>query len=310
VTLGDDARRIRARVVVNAAGPWVSDVAQLRQSHRAAPAAIRLVKGSHIVVPRIADARDAYTLQNSDGRVVFALPFESDFTLIGTTEQPQTHNPRMASVTADEETYLLDAANRYFRVPLKRDAIVWRFAGVRPLDDDGSTDASAITRDYRLVVEADGSPPILHVIGGKITTYRKLAEAALDLLEPYLPAMRRGSTRTALLPGGDFEGRTWGAWFEDFARAYAGFERSSLLRLARRYGTRTSRVIEGASSERELGKDFGAGLRAREVAYLKSEEWAETADDVLWRRTKAGLALAPEARGRAAEALQDYLDKL
>ncbi|AGK60003.1 glycerol-3-phosphate dehydrogenase [Hyphomicrobium denitrificans 1NES1] len=308
VTLGDEARHVAARAVVNAAGPWVGDVARLRGSSGARTADVRLIKGSHIVVPRIAGACDAYTLQNFDGRVVFALPFEADFTLIGTTEQPQTQNPRMASVTAEEETYLLDAANRYFRVSLKREQIIWRFAGVRPLDDDGSDNASAITRDYRLVVESDGTPPILHVIGGKITTYRKLAESALDLLGAYFPAAGSCSTKTAPLPGGDFEGGTFEAWFDDFARTNAGFGRNTLLRLARRYGTQTARVIEGALSERDLGKDFGAGLSAGEIAYLKSEEWAETADDILWRRTKTGLHIAPEARSSAADAIQSYLD--
>jgi glycerol-3-phosphate dehydrogenase len=310
VTLGDDAQHVSARAVVNAAGPWVGDVARLNGSAGAGVADVRLVKGSHIVVPRIAGADDGYTLQNVDGRVVFALPFETDFTLIGTTEQAQARCPRMATVTAEEEAYLLDAANRYFRIPLKREQIVWRFAGVRPLDDDGSDDASAVTRDYRLVVEADTTPPMLHVIGGKITTYRKLAEAALDLLAPYFPNLRDGSTATVPLPGGDFDGRTFDVWFEDFARANAGFARSTLLRLAHRYGTRASRVIGGASSEQDLGEDFGAGLRAREIAYLKSEEWADTAEDVLWRRTKTGLHIAPEARSKASDAIQAHLDKL
>jgi glycerol-3-phosphate dehydrogenase len=310
VTLGDDAQHVSARAVVNAAGPWVGDVARLNGSSGAGVADVRLVKGSHIVVPRIAGADDGYTLQNVDGRVVFALPFETDFTLIGTTEQALARCPRMATVTAEEEAYLLDAANRYFRIPLKREQIVWRFAGVRPLDDDGSDDASAVTRDYRLVVEADTTPPMLHVIGGKITTYRKLAEAALDLLAPYFPNLRDGSTATVPLPGGDFDGRTFDVWFEDFARANAGFARSTLLRLAHRYGTRASRVIGGASSKQDLGEDFGASLRAREVAYLKSEEWADTAEDVLWRRTKTGLHSAPEARSKASDAIQAYLDKL
>ena len=309
VTLADDAQ-VAARAVINAAGPWVGDVARLGTPSGAQPANVRLVKGSHIVVPRIAGANDAYTLQNADGRVVFALPYETDFTLIGTTEQPQTQNPRSARVTSDEEGYLLSAANRYFRVPLKREQIVWKFAGVRPLDDDGSDNVSAITRDYRLVLQSEGTPPIVHVIGGKITTYRKLAEAALDLLAKYFPTARPGSTRTAPLPGGDFEGRTFAAWFDDFARRHAGFEGSTLLRLAHRYGTRTVRVIDGASSERDLGVDFGAGLSAREVAYLKSEEWADVADDVLWRRTKTGLHMAPEARSSAADAIQACLDKL
>jgi glycerol-3-phosphate dehydrogenase len=311
VTLGDDARHIAARAVVNAAGPWVGDIAKLAPGSRNVSVQdVRLIKGSHIVVPRIAGATDAYTFQNSDGRVVFALPFEADFTLIGTTEQPQTRNPRMASVTADEEAYLIAAANRYFRVPLKREEIVWQFAGVRPLDDDGSKDASAITRDYRLELESDGAPPIVHVIGGKITTDRRLAEAALDLLEPHFSELRPGTTKSTPLPGGNFEGLTFDAWFDGFARSNSGFDRVYLLRLARRYGTRTSLVLDGALSERDLGQDFGAGLSAREIAYLKSEEWAEAAEDVLWRRTKTGLHLASEQRSRAANAVQAYLDKL
>jgi glycerol-3-phosphate dehydrogenase len=311
VTLGDDARHVAARAVINAAGPWVADVAKLAPGSTGVSARdVRLIKGSHIAVPRIAGADDAYTFQNSDGRVVFALPFETDFTLIGTTEQPQTRNPRMASVTADEEAYLIEAANRYFRVPLKREQIVWQFAGVRPLDDDGNNDASAVTRDYRLEIESESTPPIVHVIGGKITTYRRLAEEALDLLEPYFPELRPGSTKTTPLPGGNFEGLTYDAWFSDFARANSGFKRSYLLRLARRYGTRASRILDGALSERDLGEDFGAGLSAREIAYLKTEEWAEAAEDVLWRRTKTGLHLDTDQRLRTADAVQAYLDRL
>jgi glycerol-3-phosphate dehydrogenase len=310
VTIGNDVRRVATRAVVNAAGPWVLDVARLVSERSNAASEVRLIKGSHIVVPRVSGADDAYTFQNSDGRIIFALPFETDFTLIGTTEQPQTRNPRMASVTTEEETYLLSAANKYFRVPLRREHIVWEFAGVRPLDDDGSDNTSAITRDYRLEIEASGNPPIVHVIGGKITTYRKLAEAALDLLEPYFPVMRACSTMTTPLPGGDLEGRTFDVWFDALSRAYPGFERTSLLRLARRYGTRISRIIDGCSSDHDLGDDFGAGLRAREIAYLKAEEWAESADDVLWRRTKTGLHIKPEQRLRAADAVQACLDKL
>ncbi|MBN9290951.1 MAG: glycerol-3-phosphate dehydrogenase, partial [Hyphomicrobium denitrificans] len=173
-----------------------------------------------------------------------------------------------------------------------------------------SDNVSAITRDYRLDLQSGGTPPILTVIGGKITTYRRLAEAALDLLAQHLPAARSGSTKTAPLPGGDFEGRTFDAWFDDFARRHAGFERRTLMRLAHRYGTRTARVIDGATSERDLGQDFGAGLCAREIAYLRSEEWADAAEDILWRRTKTGLHIAPEARASAADAIQGYVDKL
>jgi len=244
------------------------------------------------------------------GAFGFSLGSFAVFTLIGTTEQPQGRDPRSARVSSDEESYLLTAVNRYLRVPIQPEQIVWTIAGVRPLDDDGSDNVSAITRDYRLDLQSEGTPPILNVIGGKITTYRRLAEAALDLLAQHLPAARSGSTRNAPLPGGDFEGRTVDAWFDDFARRHAGFERRTLMRLARRYGTRTARVIDGATSERDLGQDFGAGLCAREIAYLKSEEWADAAEDILWRRPKSGLHIAPEARASAADAIQGYVDKL
>ena len=193
---------------------------------------------------------------------------------------------------------------------MTREEIVWRFAGVRPLDEDGSESASSVSREYRLELVAGAMPPLLHVIGGKITTYRKLAEAALNLLEPHLAPLRGGATATTPLPGGDLDGRTFESWFDDFAGRNRGFERSCLLRLARRYGTRACHIIEGAASERQLGKDFGAGLSAREIAYLKSEEWAQSAEDVLWRRTKTGLHLSAEQRPRVADAVQAYLDTL
>jgi glycerol-3-phosphate dehydrogenase len=311
VRLGTEERRVRARAIVNAAGPWVGDVARLVSGpRRASPPTVRLVKGSHIVVPRITGADDGYTFQHRDGRVVFALPFEENFTLIGTTERPQFGSPRAARVEKEEETYLLDIASRYFRAPLTPDQIVWSFAGVRPLDDDGSESASAVSRDYRLELEAGTTPPILHVIGGKITTYRKLAEAALKLLEPHLVPMRQGTTATTPLPGGDLDGRTFDTWFDDFARRNHGFNKGYLRRLARRYGTRSSRIIAGATTERDLGENFGVGLSAREIAYLKAEEWAQTADDILWRRTKAGLHLAPDERQRAEDAIGAYLGKV
>jgi glycerol-3-phosphate dehydrogenase len=311
VRLGFGERRVRARALVNAAGPWVHEVAKLvvgSQQHTPLPHA-RLVRGSHIVVPRIAGADDAYAFQNSDGRVVFALPFEDDFTLIGTTERTQVGDARTASATEDEEAYLLESSNRYFRVPLSGSDIVWAFAGVRPLIDEAGENLSAVSRDYRLEMNSDATPPVLHVIGGKITTYRRLAEAALKLLGPYFPEMRQSTTASTPLPGGDVGGQTFEAWFEDFSRRNRGFDVSFLRRLARRYGTRAQRIIAGAKSEAGLGHDFGAGLTARELDYLKAEEWAVTAEDVLWRRTKTGLHLSPSQRARACEAVQAYFDK-
>lgn len=307
--LVNSGQRVAARAVVNAAGPWVAKVASLATGQRnATQPTVRLVKGSHITVPRIAGTDDAYTFQNRDGRIVFALPFEDAFTLIGTTEEVFAGDPRNASASREEEDYLLDAANRFFREHVSRRDIVWSFAGVRPLEDDGSESASAVSRDYRLDLNVSDQPPILHVIGGKITTYRKLAEAALKLLHPYFPHMQPSRTRWTPLPGGELAGRTFDLWFKDFARENRGFELSFLRRLARRHGTRTSKILAGATSEKDLGEDFGGGLTAREVAYLKSEEWAETATDVLWRRTKTGLDLKGDG-ARVADRIQACLDK-
>ncbi|HET6388919.1 glycerol-3-phosphate dehydrogenase [Hyphomicrobium sp.] len=309
--LNNSARSIAARAVVNAAGPWIANVAALAESLQHAPRpTVRLVKGSHIVVPRVSGAGDAYTFQNRDGRIVFALPYEQTFTLIGTTEEAFAGNPRNAAPSREEEDYLLEAANRFFRHPLTRGDIVWSFAGVRPLDDeDGNENASAVSRDYRLEFHATNTPPLLHVVGGKITTYRKLAEAALKFFESYFPKMRGGSTRTSPLPGGNLGGRTFDQWFEAFARENSRFDALFLRQLARRHGTRASKIIAGAASAKDLGEDFGGGLTAREVAYLKSEEWAKTAGDVLWRRTKIGLHLAPDERTRVAGRVQACLDK-
>ncbi|MES1180095.1 MAG: glycerol-3-phosphate dehydrogenase, partial [Hyphomicrobium sp.] len=226
------AHQVKARAVVNAAGPWVSDIAKLLRGSVDIPLPIvRLVKGSHIVVPRIAGANDAYTFQNRDGRVIFALPFEDDFTLIGTTDVVFAGDPRDMKCTDDEEGYLLDVANRFFRKPLTRHSVVWNFAGVRPLDEDGSESASTVSRDYRLEIRTQNIPPILHVIGGKITIYRKLAEAALQLLQPHFPQMRLGRTLSTPLPGGDLGGRSFEDLFEDLARKKSGFGKSFLRRL-------------------------------------------------------------------------------
>ncbi len=285
-----------AKAVVNASGPWVEQVARRALSGRnAPPPTIRLVKGSHIVVPRISGANDAYIFQNTDGRIVFALPYEGAFTLIGTTDTPFSGDPRTVVATADDDAYLLALANRYFRTKLASHDIIWRFAGVRPLDDDGMDNPSAVSRDYRLQLESNATPPILHIIGGKITTYRKLAEAALDQLQPFLD-MGPAWTASAALPGGDVGTGGFDNWFNELAARRPGFTRETLTRLARRYGTRIDTLLDNAVSEDDLGEHLGGRLSAREVEFLKSEEWATTADDVIWRRTKAALHVPPHMR--------------
>ena len=314
VTLGSGsaARAIAARTIVNAAGPWVGPVARMTLGGRnTPPPSIRLVKGSHIVVPRIPGAECAYIFQNSDGRVVFALPFEAAFTLIGTTDTPYTGEPRGVTVTAEDVTYLLAVANRYLRQSLSAADIVWQFAGVRPLDDDGSDNPSAVSRDYRLQLDTGAQPPVLHVIGGKLTTYRKLAEAALDLLQPHLAqgaVIGPAWTASAPLPGGDVGANGYASWFDDLAARHRGFNRNDLTRLARRYGTRLDTLLGDAASASDLGVDLGGGLTQREVRYLKSQEWAVRADDVVWRRTKTALHVRAGARAELLARVQAEID--
>lgn len=305
-------RTVGARAVVNAAGPWVNRVAGLagqdtgQDTGRRVPK-LRLVKGSHIVVPRIAGAEQAYLLQNGDGRVVFLLPFERAFTLIGTTESAFSGDPRTVAASDDDRAYLIAAANGFLKTSLKLSDIVWDFAGVRPLDDDGEANASAVTRDYRLVLDNVCGAPLLSVVGGKITTYRRLAEAALTKLEPFV-RMEAAPAADAPLPGGDVGAGGFAAWFDGMARRHPDFDRSALRVLAERYGTRVARVLGDARTFAELGEDLGGGLRSGEVAYLKREEFATTADDIIWRRTKAALHVPAAARGAFKARVQAILD--
>ena len=306
---GGAEQTVRARALVNAAGPWVDQVAASvaasggnRRPH------LRLVKGSHVVVPRIAGADDAYLLQSGDGRVVFALPYEERFTIIGTTDVPFSGDARDVAIDAAEERYLLDLAGRFFKAPLTPESIAWRYSGVRPLYDDQSDNPSAVTRDYKLELAAgSGQPPLLTVMGGKVTTYRRLAEEALERLSPHLPAMGPAWTASATLPGGDIAGGNFDAFVSDLARAFSGFERSFLYRLARRHGTLTRDVLGDARRPADLGQDFGHGLTEREVIYLRDREWARTAEDVLWRRTKIGLHLDDASRAVAILAIDRLL---
>jgi glycerol-3-phosphate dehydrogenase len=236
--------------------------------------------------------------------VVFALPFEERFTLIGTTDTPFTGDAARASITTEEERYLLAVVNRFLARPLAPSDILWRYTGVRPLYDDATGDPSKVTRDYRLeLCAAQGRPPLLTVLGGKITTYRRLAEAALERLEPYLRPHGPAWTRSALLPGGAIGSRGTAGLVTDLARDRPWLDRSYLGRLVRRYGSLADAVLGDARREADLGELFGGHLSAREVDYLAAEEWARTPEDVLWRRTKAGLHLAPEERDRAVDAI-------
>ncbi|WP_072385864.1 glycerol-3-phosphate dehydrogenase [Hyphomicrobium sp. CS1BSMeth3] len=312
---GAQEREIRARALVNAAGPWVDKVGGLIDS--AAAPRLRLVKGSHVIVPRIAGADDAYLMQNTDGRIVFALPYEEHFTLIGTTDVAYDGDPASVTIDESEIAYLLDLASRFFRTPLQRQEVVWAYSGVRPLYDDQSDNPSAVTRDYHLELTASaGVPPLLTVMGGKVTTYRRLAEEALERLRPHLAGMGPAWTAGAPLPGGDLveSGRLAAspvAAFQQFVvrlgQQYPGFERPYLVRLARRHGARVPAVIGDARSLADMGALLGPSLTEREVVYLKEHEWAASAEDILWRRTKAGLHLGADERARVMDAIAALL---
>jgi glycerol-3-phosphate dehydrogenase len=286
---------------VNAAGPWVRSLLD-RELHIRTPGAVRLVKGSHIVVPRLHDCAHAYILQNPDKRVVFMIPYEERFTEIGTTDVVVADPDEPPRISRDETEYLCAAASRYASRAVAPADVVWSWSGVRPLYDDGSADPSDITRDYHFVVDTDG-PPLLSIFGGKITTYRKLAEHALDRLEQWLPGGRPW-TAGAPLPGGDFGGEGFGSVAAAYRARYPKLDARWLERLLRRHGLCAAEILGDAREPADLGEDFGGGLYDRELAYLVEREWAREPDDVLWRRTKCGLHMTPAERAHVAERLR------
>jgi glycerol-3-phosphate dehydrogenase len=292
--------------VVNAAGPWVQTVAdEVEVGHAPLHEPLRLVKGSHIVVPRIRGAEDAYLCQSADGRVVFAIPYENAFTLIGTTDVPYEGDPAAVRIAPEEEDYLLDLMRAFFSAAPTREDIVWSYAGVRPLyDADVGAAASKVTREYRFELQAEpGKPPLLTVLGGKLTTYRKLAEAALEKLAPHLPPMSPAWTASAPLPGGELGDGGLKGFTQRLSRSRPGFEPAFLARLCRRYGSLVGQVLGDARSESDLGRSFGGGLTEAEVRYLAEREWAREPEDVLWRRTKCGLHMTADERRLAAESI-------
>jgi glycerol-3-phosphate dehydrogenase len=284
--------RIVARALVNAAGPWVEEV--LRKRLGMAPrGSVRLVEGAHIIVPRLFDHDRSYLFQNPDGRVVFAIPYESAFTLIGTTDRDYQGDPAATRAMADEIGYLCDTASAAFRSPVAPGDVVWSYSGVRPLFDDGASDAKSASRDYVLELDAaDDAPPLLSIIGGKITTYRRLAEAALEQLTPLLAertGLAAGWTGTTPLPGGEFEIEEADALVTRLARNFSFLDKAHVERLVRAYGTRAWAILGKARSMAELGQHFGATLTEAEVRYLIDHEWARSAEDLVWRRSKLGL---------------------
>ncbi len=296
---------VRAKALVNAAGPWVGAVlSTMRLPHASG---VRLVKGSHIVVPRLYAHDRCYLFQNADGRVIFAIPYEDDFTLIGTTDLDYTGSPTEVTASQEEVEYLCAAANEYFRREITREDVVWTYSGVRSLYDDGADKAQAATRDYVLELD-DKGPPLLSIFGGKLTTYRRLAEHALEKLTPWLGAsatIAQSWSGRVPLPGGEFPVEGFEVLVASLARRFDWLDAAQARRLARAYGMRATRILRSMEDDPELRADFGGGLTKAEVLYLMREEWAEDADDVLWRRSKLGLRLSSRQR----EQLADFMDQ-
>lgn len=295
-------RQVRARVLVNAAGPWVADVLGSVPDARR-DRGVRLVKGSHLVVPRLYEGDHAFMLQNPDRRIVFTVPYEGKYTLLGTTDEPWEGAPAKAAISAGETRYLLDTANRYFTRQLGEADIAWSYAGIRPLYDDKAGSASAVTRDYVLDLDAADEAgraraPMLSIFGGKITTYRKLAEHALEELARFFPQASGAWTAGAVLPGGDMPDADFDRFLERLCADRPELPPPLLRRLARAYGTRVAVLLGDARTVADLGEDLGGGLTRAEVDYLAIHEWARTAEDVLYRRSKLGLHVPPGTADR------------
>jgi glycerol-3-phosphate dehydrogenase len=297
VTMQDAAsgarNTIKARALVNAGGPWVEDVLASGAGVNAR-AKVRLVQGSHIVVRKLYDHDRAYMFQNSDGRIVFVIPYQEDFTLIGTTDRDFDGDPAHVKASAEEIKYLCDSVSEYLAKPVSPEDVVWTYAGVRPLYDDGASEAKAATRDYVFELDTPGGAPLLSIYGGKITTYRRLAEEALERLAPYLRSAKakEGWTAKAPLPGGDMDVSAIAALAAELARNYPFLSQAHANRLAHAYGTRATKLLGSAKSMADLGQSFGASLTEAEVRYLMANEWAMSAEDIVWRRSKLGLRLS------------------
>ena len=298
--------QIKAKVLVNAAGPWVAQFIQ-QDLQLKSPYGVRLIQGSHLIVPRLYEGNKAYIMQNNDQRIVFAIPYLGRYTLIGTTDNEYLGNPNHVEITEKEIDYLLDISNKYFKTQLMSAHIVATFSGVRSLCDDESDNPSAVTRDYTLALshEQKNDAPLLSVFGGKLTTYRKLAESAMVHLQPFFPKMKKPWTEKALLPGA--ENLVSVEWLiQEIMQTVQDVPFQLASRWAHAYGSRVWKFINSISTTDELGEDFGHGLFEKEVDYLVDQEWARTSQDILWRRTKLGY----QFRDDEIQVLDQYLSKL
>jgi len=308
----EETYKIHAQMVVNAAGPWVTKALDIvghggdtvPQKYK-----IRWVKGSHIIVPKLYQGDHAYILQNGDGRIVFAIPYEKKFTLIGTTDIEYHGDIEEVRISMEEVEYLCEAVSSWLRKPVKPEDVQWTYSGVRPLLDDGASDAKAVTRDYVLDIEEYKGAPILSIYGGKITTFRKLSEKAGDQVVERLGRGRGAWTADAVLPGAEASGLNFETFVKTLRREFNWLPESLALRLARAYGSRVRTILRGCKRMADMGEDFGDGIYEAEIRYLVANEWAMTADDIFWRRSKLGLHASEETQKRVAKFVRKLLAK-
>jgi glycerol-3-phosphate dehydrogenase len=300
---GNGEEAIRARALVNAAGPWVSQVLG-QVIGQNAPAKIRMVKGSHLVVDKLYDHDRCYIFQNADGRICFAIPYEQNYTLVGTTDEDHKGDPGKPEISDAETDYMLKAISEYFKRPVTKANVRWAYSGIRPLFDDGASKAQEATRDYVLKLDKpEGQAPLLSVFGGKITTARKLAESALAELKPFFPTMKAPWTAHGTLPGGDLPVTEVDARIEQLRVKYSFLKPQNIRRLFRAYGTDVDVILKDARFAADLGPFFGP-VSEREIQFLRDNEWVQTADDILWRRSKLGLHMSKDEQ----DALSQFMD--
>jgi glycerol-3-phosphate dehydrogenase len=285
-------KTLAAKCVVNATGPWVRSLLDANGLAKGETYKIRHSRGSHIIVPRLYDGEQAYILQQEDKRIVFAIPYEQKFTLIGTTDALYDGDPACAEISEDEKRYLCNAVNRSFEKQITVDDIVWHYSGVRPLLDSGDKNLSKVTRDYKLDLETSFGPPLLNVFGGKLTTFRKLSEQAVDQIVSFFPEARSAWTRDAILPGGEISAADFELFFQELKMRYDWADEKMLRRYARAYGTISFQILGRAHAESDLGTHYGDDVYEAEIRYLIEQEWAETLEDILWRRSKLGLHIS------------------
>lgn len=300
---------INAKLLINAAGPWVDEVLAQTMGRNDAKN-VRLVRGSHIVVPKIYDHDRAYIFQNTDDRIIFAIPYERDFTLIGTTDADHGKTMGEVKIAPEEVDYLCEMASAYFNKPVTQKDVVWTYSGVRPLFDDGATKAQEATRDYVIRQEGDlESGALLNIFGGKITTYRVLGEAMMEYVEALLGQRGPAWTENSTLPGGDFGAEDYDKICAQYTAQYPNIDKALIARLVRAYGTRTLAILNGKTDMASLGQSFGAGLYEAEIRYQIKHEWSECADDVLFRRTKLGIRMTPAERQKVDDFIKAKKDE-